>query len=61
MVLLEEVSNILYIYYLTHSSFIKITSGVYSSAVERHRVNYYSPVLGILWMLFTAFVKPLTP
>jgi hypothetical protein len=48
MMLLEEVSNILYIYYLIHSSFIQITSGVYSSVVERRRVNYYSPVLGIL-------------
>jgi hypothetical protein len=61
IMLLEEVSNILYLYYLIHCSFIKITSGVYNLVVERCRVNYNGPVLGILWSLFTTFVKPLTP
>ena len=39
MVLLEEVNNILYIYYLIHRSSIKTTSRVYSSMVERRQVN----------------------
>jgi hypothetical protein len=58
MVLLEEVNNILcnVIYYFNHYSFTKFTSGVYSSVVERRRVNYYSPVVSVLRTLFTAFV-----
>jgi hypothetical protein len=47
MVLLEEVNNILYIYYLIHRSSIKTTSRVYSSVVERRQVNYSDDTNGV--------------
>lgn len=51
MVLLEEVNNILYIYYLIHRPFIKTTSRVYSSVVERCQVNYSNTVLTVFILL----------
>jgi hypothetical protein len=50
MVFLEEVNSILYNvkYYFIYCSSINITSKVYNSVVERRRINYYSPVVGLL-------------
>ena len=51
MMLFEEVNNILYIYYLIHRSFIKTTSRVYRSVVERCQVNYSNTVLTVFILL----------